>query len=251
MLLWFLQQLSLASARLMLSAPISSPSAHAVIIQQMITSVTYYYCGGTIISRWNVLTAAHCMHPESSAKIEVRSGSASWDDGYTLSYVESYTMHENYSVDDKRLRSGYDIAVIRLTKPYYFNPTVQPVKLFGADDKVNLNDAGLEYGWGQSSHDSLGHSPKVKSFRLRVVDTRECNKTYESWGGLMPGQFCAKSVDKNHYPCYGDSGTGLIVDGRVAGVFIYGGDCELAGSPTVYTEVAFMRDWIDKHVDYD
>lgn len=202
-------------------------------------------CVGTIISSWHVVTAAHCTRGSIKA-IQIRAGSSVRDEGGTIHHADSVKRHEKFSVDKNEQSSSYDIAVIKVLERFNFDSVTQPIKLFRYGEKLRPNMQGLESGWG-SNEDGV-YDIKLRKLSLSVVDVVTCNKIYGSWGGLKPGQFCAKNEDDNKYPCYGDSGGPLVINGRLAGIDIYGGNCELPHSPAVYTEVAYFRPWIDQNV---
>lgn len=209
-----------------------------------------YFCGGAIISRRYVLTAAHCVRKPKD-KLFIRAGSNSRTKGGSLHHLETVIPHENFFVDSKGQRSSFDLAVVRVSEPFEYDATRQPIRLFNRGEKLRTQLDAKAAGWG--NNENYVFPDKFRKLDHRIVDRVSCNRTFESWGGILENQqFCAASKDQRHrFACSGDSGSPLAVEGRLAGVTIYGGGCEIKNSPTVYSEVAHFRDWIDQHVIYD
>lgn len=65
-------------------------------------------CGGSIISKNLILTAAHCVNEVESEKLTIRAGSDEKGVGGVVVPVESFLIHEKYVGLD------YDIAVLKV-----------------------------------------------------------------------------------------------------------------------------------------
>lgn len=104
-------------------------------------------CGGSIISKNLVLTAAHCaeLEPEQYA---IRSGSTSWKEGGSLHKVVKIIVHPNYH-DDVYERPNNDVAIMKIKSTFALNgETEKVIELVGKDDKVKPGDKAYVAGWG-------------------------------------------------------------------------------------------------------
>lgn len=82
-------------------------------------------CGGSIISEYWIITAAHCVNTISTSVSQIRVGSSTRNLGGTLYSISYWTYHPFYS----DYTYDYDIAVIKLQFPLEFGATVQPIEL--------------------------------------------------------------------------------------------------------------------------
>ncbi len=112
-----------------------------------------HFCGGAIISKRYILTAAHCVVLPSKYRVEVHGGgSGKLSDVKKLGKIKKIFAHPKYQDEDPdgKVHFKNDIALIYLGQDIRFNKAVKPIKLIKFRD--NLKDLlrgrlGIA-GWG-------------------------------------------------------------------------------------------------------
>lgn len=89
------------------------------------------FCGGSIIHRWYILSAAHCFIgsyanvKDMEARVGRENVYAGEDTIFAATYlIESIKKHEKYVADSAT--QNYDIALLRTTSPIMFSRGVGP-----------------------------------------------------------------------------------------------------------------------------
>ncbi|MEW6636486.1 MAG: serine protease [Actinomycetota bacterium] len=206
-------------------------------------STAYYqqFCGGTLIDRDSVLTAAHCVYGESAAPLRVAVGKTvlSSNRGQTRGVARIF-VHPYY---DPYVDQAYDAAVLKLGSPV---SGIAPIRLATAKHN-HLETAGRNAtvaGWGNTTRQSPDyHEPDTYADRMReasvplVSDTRA-----RSVYGVpyVPGLMVAAGKSGRD-ACQGDSGGPMFArpGGRFTqiGVVSWGVGCGTSSHPGVYAEV--------------
>ncbi|RFC71858.1 serine protease [Streptomyces sp. AcE210] len=200
------------------------------------------FCGGVVVGRSTVMTAAHCLSPEvlgtalrAVGDLKVIAGR---DDLRTDSGAEIAVRRTWVNPDyDPETNSG-DVAVITLKAPL---PEGYVIPMAGAGDSAYAaGTAAAVYGWG----DITGAGDYANTLRAGDVQVLSDSACKEAYPGSSEGTFFARTMLCAGVPqggrdaCQGDSGGPLVAHGRLIGLVSWGNGCGRRGSPGVYARVS-------------
>ncbi|XP_052751308.1 trypsin beta isoform X3 [Galleria mellonella] len=217
----------------------SSVARHPYQVSMVINGNSF--CGGFIISRTHVMTAAHCVQNTSPGAIRLRVGSTRRDSGGRIVRVANVTVHPQYG----RPEFDNDIAVLRLAQPLNFNAAVNAIRLPQPGDAVPLVRLTVT-GWGLTAPRGRRIPRMMMEAQVPVVPHWLCRLSYGD--ALTNHMFCG-----GHFliggvsSCQGDSGGPAVFRGIAYGVVSFARGCALPLSPTVFTNIASLRDWVTQN----
>ncbi|MER5298782.1 S1 family serine peptidase [Streptomyces lasiicapitis] len=200
------------------------------------------FCGGVVIARSTVLTAAHCMREEVLGvplgrvrDLKVISGR---DDLATNTGNEISVRRVRINPEYDAYTNAGDFAVLTLSEPL---PEAYTIRTAGAGDAAYEPGTGAAvYGWG----DTTGGGDYARTLHAADVTVLADKVCEEAYPGSADGTYtsasmvCAGELKGGRDACQGDSGGPLVAQGRLIGLVSWGDGCGQAGSPGVYTRIS-------------
>jgi len=201
-------------------------------------------CGGSLISKDTVLTAAHCLRDS----LTVALGRDNVDGGERIRAIKAMK-HPRYNEDTDE----YDIGLLFLE-----NATTLDIPLPTLNDDNSFPSPGsttYSMGWGDiDSGSNLEFPDELMIVDLQIISNEDCEnaeeggKGYRNW--IFDDMLC--TFTDGHDACQGDSGGPLIIRNSSpgsdiqVGVTSWGVGCALL--PGVFSRVSMTYGWIQETV---
>ncbi|XP_049915642.1 transmembrane protease serine 9-like [Epinephelus moara] len=213
-----------------------------------------HVCGGSLINREWVMSAAHCFSSSSTSGWQVSLGRQNLqgeNPNEVSRTVATIILHPNYDSDT----SNNDIALLRLSSPVTFTDYIRPVCLAASDSVFNSGTDSWVTGWGAVEEGvSLPFPETLQEVEVPVVGNRQCN-CLNGVGTITDNMICAGLLAGGKDSCQGDSGGPMVnQQGSVwvqSGVVSFGFGCARPNLPGVYSRVSSYQSWINSHISSD
>ncbi|KAK0175294.1 hypothetical protein PV327_009055 [Microctonus hyperodae] len=197
-----------------------------------------HFCGGTLITRCHVLTAAHCVHQLDKNLFTVATGSSDQNQFRNIYKVKQFNVYPQYQ--GKVTMYLHDIAIVTLQQCIIEDQTQKVSFIY--PNYLTPNTPGIVVGWGKLSYESPTTARLLQQVQTRVMDNNQCSNSYSLT--IRPSQFCGL-LSVGYGFCGGDSGGPLYVNNQVAGIVSMASGCG-AGIPDIYTRLDPYFSWIQQ-----
>ncbi|XP_063701443.1 trypsin-1-like [Culicoides brevitarsis] len=196
-------------------------------------------CGGSIISsRW-ILTAAHCTFSAEASEFKVRVGSSFHAKEGRLVNVKNIINHIRWNPST----IDYDYALLELEEELSFDDKVHKISLPKKNEEVKAGSQCFVTGWGLTNNENESRD-QLRGITVPIVDHEDCKKQYSDGSiKLTERMICAGIQNEGKDTARMDSGGPLVLNKVLVGVVSWGND----NHSGVYSNVAYIRDWIEKN----
>ncbi|WP_437722199.1 DUF1986 domain-containing protein [Sorangium sp. So ce861] len=214
--------------------------------QARLTRNGAHWCGGSLIRKRWILTAAHCVSGQSAASLRVILGDRrtdQLDEGEHTHQIRQLIVHPSYNAST----NANDVALIELSTDAALNSFVQTIAL--QRTQASYASHGVS-GWGQTAGGNLPSSTTLMVATLPVVASASCEAAFGV--GLFASEICAGFYNGSQGACSGDSGGPLVTQTtpiELAGVVSWGS--QACNTYSVFARVSSFVGWVDSHVNRD
>ncbi|GAB0179010.1 coagulation factor X [Grus japonensis] len=213
----------------------------------LVNKYNEWFCGGTILNEYFILSAAHCIKQYKDIQVLVGMVDKEKEEpSRAMHRVEKIIPHAEF--DNKTYDS--DIALLKLEEPITFSEDVIPACLPEKDFANNIlmsQTFGIVSGFGRT-FERAQLVKRMKVLQIPYVNRRTCKLALYS--PVTENMFCAGYDKDGRDACQGDGGGPHVTQYNgtyfVTGVISWGEGCGRQGKYGVYTKLSKFLPWTEQ-----